>query len=50
MFEFGETGLVIKKGDEVIAYPLGFLQNEVGYVHFVGVWADHWKQGFAEGL
>ena len=52
VYEFGNTAFVIKDKDKVLAYLFGFVsQNEqIGYVHMVGVRQDFQKKGLGRRL
>jgi GNAT superfamily N-acetyltransferase len=51
LHEFGDTALVVRDGDRVAAYLLGFVApGGVGYVHAVGVHRSHRRRGLARAL
>jgi len=43
--KFGESAYVIKEGDKVIAYLVGFIDDKrnIGWVHLIGVRISHQK-------
>ena len=48
----GESSWVIKNGDKVIAYLLGFIdeKEKIGWVHLIGVRMMHHQQGLGRKL
>ena len=48
----GESSWVIKNGDKVIAYLLGFIENKekIGWVHLIGVRMKYHRQGLGRKL
>lgn len=52
IYEFGNSAFVIKDGDKVLAYLMGFLSQteKVGYVHLLAVRQGYRRQGLARQL
>ncbi len=52
LYEFGDTAFVMRDGDRVAAYLLGFIATArpVAYVHLVGVREPYRKRGLAGHL
>ena len=52
VYEFADTGLVMKEGSDVVAYLLGFALPEkaVSYIHLVGVRQEYRSRGLARQL
>ena len=52
LYEFGNSAYVIKEGDTVIAYLLGFISQTgpTAYVHLVGVRRSHQRNGLGHRL
>jgi len=50
--KFGESAYVIKEGDKVIAYLVGFIDDKrnIGWVHLIGVRISHHKKGIGRYL
>jgi ribosomal protein S18 acetylase RimI-like enzyme len=52
VYEFGDTGFVIREDNIPVAYLLGFVVTEkkLGYIHFIGVRESTRKKGYAKAL
>ena len=46
--KYGESAYVIKEGEKVMAYLIGFIDHErdIGWVHLIGVRDSHKKKGY----
>ena len=50
--KYGESAYVIKEGEKVMAYLIGFIdhEREIGWVHLIGVRDSHKKKGIGRYL